>query len=64
MTVLSLIVSVAVAGLVVWLVGLIPMPPKFHLAIRVIALVALILWLLDAFGLFGARGGLLNYRLH
>lgn len=64
MTALSIIVAIAVAGVLVWLVGLIPMDPKFHLAIRVIAVIALVLWIADGIGAFGHGHGPLDYRLH
>lgn len=63
MTALSIIISIAVVGVVVWAIGLVPMPAKFHMAIRVVAVLALLLWLLNGLGVMGAHG-VLNQRLH
>ena len=51
--ILSLIILIAVAGLVVWgITTLIPMPPQFKTAIYVVTVVALVLYVLSAFGLW------------
>ena len=50
---LSIIVTIAVVGLLVWAITtLIPMPEPFRKAIMVIAVVGLALYVLDAFGLY------------
>jgi hypothetical protein len=50
---ITLIVVVALVGFGVWLVTtLVPMDPKYATAIKAIAAVALLLYLLSAFGLF------------
>lgn len=49
---ISLIVAIAVVGLIVWaLTTYVPMPPAFKTAIVVIAVVCLVLFVLQAFGL-------------
>lgn len=48
----ELIIVIALFGLFVWAVtSLIPMPPQFKNAIYVISIVALILYVLQGFGL-------------
>lgn len=50
---ITLIVTIAVVGLLVWLVTtLIPMPPQFRTAIYAVAGVCLLLFLLRYFGLW------------
>lgn len=49
---ISLIVTVAIVGLIVWaIVTYIPMPPGFKNAIIVIAVICVLLFVLQAFGL-------------
>lgn len=48
---LSLIIFIALVGLIVWaLTTYIPMPPAFRTAILVIAAVCLLFYVLNAFG--------------
>ncbi len=50
---IALIVTIALVGLIVWLITTyIPMPPGYKRAIQIIALVCVILFVLKAFGLF------------
>lgn len=50
---LTLIITVALCGLIVWAITtFIPMPPKFALAIQVIAAVCLLLYVLQYFGVW------------
>lgn len=51
MGLLELIVIIAVAGLLIWAITQIPMPEPFRKAIYVIAVVALVLYILQGFGL-------------
>lgn len=52
MGLIELIIVIAVAGLFVWAVtSLVPMPTKFAQAIQVIAVVGLVLYVLNGFGL-------------
>ena len=52
MTLIGLIVLIAVIGFLVWAVTtLIPMPEHFKRAIYVVALVILVIYLLQVFGL-------------
>ena len=47
---LSLIIFIALVGLIVWALRYIPMPPAFRTAILVIAAVCLLFYVLNAFG--------------
>ncbi len=53
MGLIELIVMIAVMGLLVWAITtFVPMPEKFKQAIIVIAVVVLVIYVLQAFGLF------------
>jgi hypothetical protein len=50
---ITIILVIALVGFGVWLVTtLVPMDPKYATAIKAVAAVALLLYLLSAFGLF------------
>ena len=54
MSLISLIVSLAVVGFLLWLVlTYIPMPEPFKMVILVIVVLVLVLWLLQVFGVTG-----------
>lgn len=53
MTLLGLIVSLMVLGLILWLINTyVPMDPKIKTILNVAVVIFVILWLLSAFGLF------------
>lgn len=55
MTLIQLLVSVALIGLVVWAIQtLVPMPEQFKRAVYVIAVIICVLLVLSAFGLLPA----------
>ena len=55
MTLLSLIILLILVGVGLYLVNsVIPMDPKIKTILNVVVVVVVCLWLLDAFGLFGA----------
>jgi hypothetical protein len=63
MTLLGLIVTLVVIGLALWLVNqYIPMDPKIKTILNIVVVIAVILWLLSAFGLLS--GGPLVHPLH
>ncbi|MEO6911923.1 MAG: Thivi_2564 family membrane protein [Edaphobacter sp.] len=53
---ISIIVTLIVIGLLLYLVGLIPMDGTIKQIIRVVILIAVIVWLLQTFGLLGPIG--------
>lgn len=56
MPLLTVVVVLIVVGVLLWLVGMIPMDATIHTIIRVVVIVAVVIWLLRAFGLIGALG--------
>jgi hypothetical protein len=58
MSIISLIVTIAVVGLLLWLVNTyIPMEGNVKRILNGVVVVLLVLWLLQAFGILGAVGG-------
>lgn len=54
MPLLSVVVTLIVIGILLWLVNAyIPMEARIKQVLNVVVLVAVVLWLLSAFGLFG-----------
>ncbi|MDW5265721.1 MULTISPECIES: Thivi_2564 family membrane protein [Acidobacteriaceae] len=53
---LSIIVTLIVVGLLLYLIGLIPMDGTIKQIIRVVVIIAVIIWLLQSFGLLGPVG--------
>lgn len=57
MSLISLIVVLAVVGLLLWAINaIIPMEPKIKQIINVVAIVFVCLWLLQSFGVLGSIG--------
>lgn len=54
--IVHVIVGLVIAGLILWAVMQLPLDPMIRTIIRVVVVVALVLWLLKAFGLW--TGGL------
>ena len=54
----SIIVTLIVAGLIYWLISLIPLPPPFLEIIRVVVILAVVLYLLSI--VFGWKGLIIN----
>lgn len=59
MTLLGLIIALVILGLVLWLVNQLPLENWIKLTIRVLAIIVVLLWLLNAFG----GGEFLNMRI-
>ena len=57
---ISIIVTLVVIGLVLYLIDLIPMDGTIKQIIRVIVIIAVVIWLLQAFGLIGSLSNLMN----
>lgn len=53
---ISIIVTLIVVGLLLYLIGLIPMDGTIKQIIRVVVIIAVIVWLLESFGLLGPIG--------
>jgi hypothetical protein len=63
MTLISLIISLVVVGLILWLINTyLPIDPKIKTIINVIVLMVVCLWLLQVFGVFGGND-ILNQRI-
>jgi hypothetical protein len=59
MSLLSLIVVLVVVGVLLWLVNnYIPMDGKIKNILNVVVVILVVIWLLQAFGLLGAIGGI------
>jgi hypothetical protein len=53
---ISVIVTLIVVGLLLYLIGLIPMDGTIKQIIRVVVIIAVVIWLLQTFGLLGPLG--------
>ena len=59
MSLISLIVTLVVVGVLLWLINTyIPMDGKIKQILNVVVVILVILWLLQAFGLLGSLGGI------
>jgi hypothetical protein len=59
MPLINLIVTLIVAGVLLWLVNTyIPMDQKIKSILNVVVVIAVILWLLSAFGILGNLSGI------
>lgn len=57
MPLVSLLVVLAVVGVIVYLLETLPITPPFKMAIRVVAILGVALWLLKLIGVSGPRIG-------
>jgi len=57
---ISIIVTLVVIGLLLYLVDLIPMDGTIKQIIRIIVIIAVVVWLLQAFGLIGGLNNLFH----
>jgi len=58
MSLLSIILTLIVVGILLWLVNsYIPMDGKIKNILNVVVVIAVVLWLLQAFGVLGALNG-------
>ena len=53
---ITVIVTLIVVGLLLYLVGLIPMDGTIKQIISVVVIIAVVIWLLQTFGLLGSLG--------
>lgn len=57
MSLLSILVSIVVVGVLLWVVNsFIPMDGKIRSILNVVVVIVLVLWLLQGFGILGALG--------
>jgi hypothetical protein len=57
MSLISLVITLIVVGVLLWLVNTyIPMDGKIKRSINIVVVVAVVLWLLTAFGVLGSGG--------
>ena len=65
MSMISLIVTLIVIGVLLWLVNsYIPMDGKIKKIINVVAVICVVVWLLSVFGVLGHAGGIRVPQLH
>ena len=57
---IGIIVTLVVIGLVLYLIDLIPMDGTIKQIIRIVVIIAVVVWLLQSFGLIGSLGGLFH----
>lgn len=58
MSILYIILAIAICGLLLWLINTyLPMDAKFKTILNVVAIIALIVWLLKVFGVWSALAG-------
>lgn len=53
---ISVIVTLIIVGLVLYLIGLIPMDGTIKQIIRIVVIIAVVIWLLQTFGMLGSLG--------
>jgi hypothetical protein len=58
--IISIIVTLVVIGLVLYLIDLIPMDGTIKQIIRLIIIICVVVWLLQAFGLIGSLNNLFH----
>jgi hypothetical protein len=58
--IVGIIITLVVIGLLLYLVDLIPMDRTIKQIIRVIVIIGVVIWLLQAFGLIGSINGLFH----
>ena len=57
---ISIIVTLVVVGLLLYLIDLIPMDGTIKQIIRVIVIIVVVVWLLQSFGLIGSLSNILH----
>lgn len=65
MSLISLIVTLIIVGVLLWLVNsLIPMDAKIKKILNVVVVICVVVWLLSAFGVIGHAGDIRVPQLH
>lgn len=58
MSLVSLIVTLIIVGVLLWLINTyLPMDGKIKSIINIVIVIAVIIWLLQSFGILGSMGG-------
>ena len=58
MSLISLIITIVVVGLLLWVINsFIPMESRIKSILNVVVIIVLVLWLLQSFGIIGSLGG-------
>lgn len=59
MPIMSLLITLIVVGVLLWLVNsYIPMDAKIKNILNIVVVIVVVLWLLQAFGVLGSLGGM------
>ena len=59
MPLINVVISLIVVGVLLWLVNTyIPMDAKINRILNIVVVIAVVIWLLQAFGLLGALNGI------
>ena len=57
MSLISLIITIVVVGLILWVINsFIPMESRVKSILNVVVIIVLVLWLLQSFGIIGSLG--------
>jgi hypothetical protein len=65
MSLIGLVVTLIVIGILLWLVNsYIPMDEKIKRVLNIVVIIAVVLWLLSVFGVFSSIGNVPVPRLH
>jgi hypothetical protein len=65
MSLISVVITLIVVGVLLWLVNTyIPMDGKIKKIINIVVVVAVVLWLLSAFGILGHAGEIRVPQIH
>lgn len=58
MSLISLIITIVVVGLILWVINsFIPMESRIKSILNVVVIIVIVLWLLQSFGIIGSLGG-------
>ena len=65
MSLISLVVTLVVVGIVLWLINTyIPMDAKIKKILNIVVVICVVLWLLSAFGVLGHTGDIRVPQVH
>jgi len=65
MSLISVLITLVIVGVVLWLVNTyIPMDKKISKILNVLVVILVVLWLLDIFGVFGSHSNMQIGNIH